>query len=565
MLSEQDFLDWLIATSSQDSDFTDALANDVARSMRPLRCNEAAALLTAVDHIAPAHDNTASSSIAFIVVGMRQPEEHLLANALASALQLRVTQDILPDALLIANIQRAIPQLLEGLSITPSNNAPVVNLGADLYLHTPASLRNRLIRAIHLSGNDDQMWQVISILLEIPRRSEARFAVIDIKVGDHLPAVSYDKGMSLARDLLKVSWLANIQCRVLLTDAIASASLAFGAMAELQDLVRSLKGEHEPQYTRIAVELVAQALALMFPGSHAVDAETRAYRVLRSGEAHIAALRWNLPILKQWITLGEDFDVGGRYRLASTLSGYLREVNSSLIRTALVALEQEGHNGMVGGAAALVLPNVGEFVNAGDDLVQIIGKFPLSTVNRLANTFLGACDIASEQPQVRAPVRVLMMLEAVLVRCHAIVIVPVKKKDLGGAVIYIPFTLSGHSLESELPTQLYDSPSVSGEMTEQAYKLAIQMFPPDSVLGLEKIAQVKTEVVTYDPAADALISLHYHVFKVPIMDNWPDEASDETRTREGRWLTLEDIEALEDQDLGPALHSIRNVIKNWVL
>src|SRR5947209_33673 len=190
MLSEQDFLDWLIATSLQDSDYTNALANDVGRSVRPLRCNEAAALLTAVDHIAPAYENTADSSVAFIVVGMRQPEEHLLANALASALQLRVTQDILPDALLTANIQRAIPQLLEGLHITSSNNAPVVNLGTDLYLHTPASLRNRLIRAIHLSGNDDQMWQVLSILLEIPRRSEARFAVIDLKVGDHLPAVS---------------------------------------------------------------------------------------------------------------------------------------------------------------------------------------------------------------------------------------------------------------------------------------------------------------------------------------------------------------------------------------
>jgi len=487
-----------------------------------------------------------------------------LANALASALQLHVTQDILPNSLLTSNIQRSIPQLLEGLHITPSNSDSVVDLGTDLYLHTPTSLRNRLIGAIHLSGNDDQMWQVISILLEIPRRSEARFAIIDIKVGDHLPAVSYDKGMSLARDLLKVSWLANIQSRVLLTDAVASASLAFGEMAELQDLVRSLKGEHEPQYTRIAVELAAQALALMFPGTHAVDAEARAFTALRSSEAQTAALRWNLPTLKHWITLGEDFDVGGRYRLASTLSGYLREVNSSLIRTALIALDQEGGNGMTGGAAALVLPNIGEFVNAGNDLMQIIGKFPSTTVNRLANTFLGACDLASEQPLVRAPVRVLMMLEAVLVRRQAIVIVPVKKKDPSSSVIFIPFTLRGDSLEFELATQLYDSLSAFGDMTEQAYKLAIQMFPPDLVLGLEKTAQVKAEVVTYDPAADVLISLHYHVFKVTIKDNWSEEASDETGTIIGRWLTLEEIEALESQDMGPALRSTRNAIRKFL-
>src|SRR5437899_1030812 len=85
MLSQQDFIDWLIATSSQDSDSTNALANDVGRCVRPLRCDEAAALLTAVDHIAPAHEIATDSSVAFIVVGMRQPEEHLLANALASA------------------------------------------------------------------------------------------------------------------------------------------------------------------------------------------------------------------------------------------------------------------------------------------------------------------------------------------------------------------------------------------------------------------------------------------------------------------------------------------------
>ena len=254
--------------------------------------------------------------------------------------------------------------------------------------------------------------------------------------------------------------------------------------------------------------------------------------------------------------IGRVGDLGEQYRVPSTTSSYLQRVNSSLVRAALAAAKRE--RGEV--YSALILRNVGEFVNAGEDLAQILGSSSSQAADRLASTVRSSCDIGAKQPQLVAPVRVNMMLETVLVRRQIVVVVPIKKEGAGSTQVFV--LRSPGSSTIDLATAPYDGTSGSSDITQAASQLAAQMFLSGVELEIKKETQIKSESFTYDPVADVLLSLRYQVFSVFVAGSKSDPNAGEITSIPGDWLTLEDIEVLGNEKLGPVLRTIKNAIKN---
>ena len=302
VLSERDFVEWLEGIDPTDPASANKLAHDMDQFGRELRYNEAAALLRATNQVEPPPGFMPDvPSTVFLVGGAYPAAEAMLAYAIMASLGQRIALHVLPALKSTRTIARQLESICEFCK-DPIQDAELDPSGLPAWIHRydVSSVRNRLVEAIGQYLSRDHRWHALLLLLCAPACSERHFVCIDVKVGkpsEGAEILSYLDAMDLARDLMKIATVAEISCHVIVSEASTTTPLAFGALAEVEDLRRALFSGRATPPMEAAVAAAAGAYAMS--SASPADAEKICREALSSGDAGKAALSWPLLCLSR--------------------------------------------------------------------------------------------------------------------------------------------------------------------------------------------------------------------------------------------------------------------------
>lgn len=228
-----------------------------------------------------------------------------------------------------------------------------------------------------VTGTVDSIGLIASSIMSKKLASGASKILLDVKVGEGSFMKTLKDARKLARSMVDIGNSLGRNTVAVLTNMSEPLGTMVGNSLEVIEAIETLKGRGHKQFTELCYELAAQMLIMANIKSNRNDALKLVKEKITSGEA--------LNKLKEMIVYqGGDPRVIDNYDLlpkaknreavVARETGYVKEINAEKIGLAGMVLGsgREDKNDVIDlGVGIEIIKSVGDFVNAGEPLVQL--------------------------------------------------------------------------------------------------------------------------------------------------------------------------------------------------
>lgn len=219
---------------------------------------------------------------------------------------------------------------------------------------------------------------IASSIMSKKLASGAHTVVLDVKVGAGAFMRTLEDGQALARAMVDIGTRAGRQVRAVLTDMDTPLGHMAGNSLEVQEAIRTLRGEGPEDLTELCVALAVEALVAH--GEDEAAAEARARAALQDGSAlakfraFVAAQGGDASLVDH----PERLDVApDRADVVAPASGFVGRLDALAVGRAVLALgggrERKGE-AIDHGVGVEVLKKPGEAVAAGEPVLRLFHR-----------------------------------------------------------------------------------------------------------------------------------------------------------------------------------------------